>query len=404
MFEARLVQGNLFKKIVEAIKDLVAEANVDCNEQGLTMQVRRGVMGWLVGWRWARLTLTDPSPPLPPAVIAMTAGATARGSHHTPHRQHTHTHEQAMDASHVSLCSLTLRESGFDHFRCDRNLSLGLNLGNLAKILKCAGNDDSVTLKAEDEPDTLTLMFENEKADRISDFELKLMEIETEHLGIPNEEYKCTVSMPSAEFQRIVRDLAVIGETCTIACTKEGVQFSVEGDLGKGNVTVRQSPGAVDEKEEEQVKIHMEEPVTLSFALRYLGFFTKATPLGPTVKLHMSPEVPIVVEYPMEVREEEGRAGCFCVWPWSMDRARHHHRPTHPISSRLNSTRTTTTGDWLHQLLPGAQDRRGISASRGKRRRLEGAAARARVVGHVWMGGKGGRAAGGMLACCSLVG
>lgn len=206
-----------------------------------------------------------------------------------------------MDASHVSLCSLTLRESGFDHFRCDRNLSLGLNLGNLAKILKCAGNDDSVTLKAEDEPDTLTLMFENEKADRISDFELKLMDIETEHLGIPNEEYKCTVTMPSAEFQRIVRDLAVIGETCQIACTKEGVQFSVEGDLGKGNVTVRQSPGAVDEKEEEQVKIHMEEPVTLSFALRYLGFFTKATPLGPIVKLHMSPEVPIVVEYPMEV-------------------------------------------------------------------------------------------------------
>lgn len=40
MFEARLLQGSLLKKIVEAIKDLVQEANVDCNEQGLTMQVR----------------------------------------------------------------------------------------------------------------------------------------------------------------------------------------------------------------------------------------------------------------------------------------------------------------------------------------------------------------------------
>ena len=48
------------------------------------------------------------------------------------------------------------------------------------------------------------------------------------------------------------------------------------------------------------IKSTMGEPVTLSFALRYLAFFTKATPLGPTVKLHMSPEVPIVVEYPME--------------------------------------------------------------------------------------------------------
>jgi hypothetical protein len=41
MFEARLIQGNLLKKIVEAIKDLVTEANVDCSETGLSMQVRR---------------------------------------------------------------------------------------------------------------------------------------------------------------------------------------------------------------------------------------------------------------------------------------------------------------------------------------------------------------------------
>jgi hypothetical protein len=35
---------------------------------------------------------------------------------------------QAMDSSHVSLVSLSLQKEGFDMFRCDRNLSLGLNL------------------------------------------------------------------------------------------------------------------------------------------------------------------------------------------------------------------------------------------------------------------------------------
>ena len=40
MFEARLVQGSLLKKIVEAIRDLVNDANVDCAETGITMQVR----------------------------------------------------------------------------------------------------------------------------------------------------------------------------------------------------------------------------------------------------------------------------------------------------------------------------------------------------------------------------
>jgi proliferating cell nuclear antigen len=66
-----------------------------------------------------------------------------------------------MDSSHVALVSLLLRSDGFEHFRCDRQLTLGLNLASMAKIMKCAGNDDVLTLKAEDEGDTLTFMFES---------------------------------------------------------------------------------------------------------------------------------------------------------------------------------------------------------------------------------------------------
>lgn len=47
------------------------------------------------------------------------------------------------------------------NIRCDRSISLGLSMGNISKILKCAGNDDTVTLKAEDSADTLTIMFES---------------------------------------------------------------------------------------------------------------------------------------------------------------------------------------------------------------------------------------------------
>ena len=54
------------------------------------------------------------------------------------------------------------------------------------------------------------------------------------------------------------------------------------------------------DKEDDAVVIDMQEPVELNFALRYLNLFTKATALGPTVTLSMSPDIPIVVEYPIE--------------------------------------------------------------------------------------------------------
>ena len=67
---------------------------------------------------------------------------------------------QAMDSSHVSLVALTLRSDGFEHYRCDRSFSMGMNLNNMAKMLKCAGNDDIVTMKAEDGGDSVTFFFE----------------------------------------------------------------------------------------------------------------------------------------------------------------------------------------------------------------------------------------------------
>merc|ERR1712032_882333 len=204
-----------------------------------------------------------------------------------------------MDSSHVSLVALLLRADGFDHFRCDRNTSLGINLQSMAKVLKCCNDDDIVTLKSDDNGDAMTFMFENQNQDRISDFELKLMDIDSEHLGIPDTDYKAQIQMPSKEFQRICRDLAILGDTVTIAVTKEGVKFSVTGEMGSGNMTLRQN-NSVDTKEEDQIQIEMEEPVALNFALRYLNFFTKATPLSSSVILNLSKDVPLVVEYRIE--------------------------------------------------------------------------------------------------------
>ena len=48
---------------------------------------------------------------------------------------------QAMDNSHVSLVSVNLRHDGFDKFRCDRQLSMGMSLDSMSKILKYVHNN-----------------------------------------------------------------------------------------------------------------------------------------------------------------------------------------------------------------------------------------------------------------------
>jgi proliferating cell nuclear antigen len=73
--------------------------------------------------------------------------------------------------------------------------------------------------------------------------------------------------------------------------TKEGIKFSSSGDLGTGSVMLKHNTAV--EKEEDAVVVDVQEPVELNFAVRYLTLFTKATALGPSVTLSMSPDIPI---------------------------------------------------------------------------------------------------------------
>ena len=85
---------------------------------------------------------------------------------------------------------------------------------------RCANNDDAITIKSDDAgSDTVAFLFEAPDGGRVAEFELRLMDITSENLGIPDTEYAATVKMPSAEFARIVRDLASIGDTVVIAVT-----------------------------------------------------------------------------------------------------------------------------------------------------------------------------------------
>lgn len=72
-----------------------------------------------------------------------------------------------MDNSHVALVAAKLEADGFALYRCDRPIPLGFNLGSLAKVLKCARDDDRLTLKASDDADVLSLLYEAQGASKL---------------------------------------------------------------------------------------------------------------------------------------------------------------------------------------------------------------------------------------------
>jgi len=239
MFEAKISRAATLKKIVTAISELITDAKFECTPSGMALQ--------------------------------------------------------AMDAAHVSLVALLLRKDGFEDYHCDRNITLGINLDAMTKVLKCAGNDDTVTMKAQDDGDSVTFIFESKN--KVSDFELKILDIDSDQLGIPEVEYKSVMKMPAVEFQKIVSNLSTWGDAVIISTSKNGVKFSVSGEMGSGNINLKSNS---DVDSESGVVLEVTDNVTLTFALKKLTSFTKATPLSTSVSLSMSDDVPLAVEYTVE--------------------------------------------------------------------------------------------------------
>ena len=61
--------------------------------------------------------------------------------------------------------------------------------------------------QADDDPpgDTMTFAFDGADGDGVKEFQVNLMDIDCEQLGIPDTEFTATVRMPSSKFQRIIR-------------------------------------------------------------------------------------------------------------------------------------------------------------------------------------------------------
>ena len=106
---------------------------------------------------------------------------------------------------------------------------------------------DITTVKAQNQADTAIFMFESPNPEKAFDYEMKLTNLDQEHLGIPETDYSVVIKMPSGELQWVIRDLSQLGKPVVISCTKE----------------------------EDTIITEMQEPVTISFACRKLCDYEK---------------------------------------------------------------------------------------------------------------------------------
>ena len=240
IFEAHLTDNAIFRKLIDSVRDLVDNVTFDLSEDGI--------------------------------------------------------HLQALDSNHVSLVNMALHRDGFENYYCQRGISLGINLQSLTKILKCARQNDKLILQMDNNQEKLNVSFQSLESKRSSNFDIKLMDLDSEHLTIPEMEYDATVLVGSVEYQRTIHDLMTLGDNITLEVDEDSFSLSTKGEIGEGKIVLDRTDDE-ENPSDESVHLKVETPVTLTFSMKYLNNFCKATPLSSHVLLSMKKDSPLVTEY-----------------------------------------------------------------------------------------------------------
>ncbi|MHA1706157.1 MAG: proliferating cell nuclear antigen (pcna) [Promethearchaeota archaeon] len=196
----------------------------------------------------------------------------------------------AIDPSRICLLKLLIKKEDFDDYSCSKNFEIGINLGDLDKILKRSSANDAITIEYKEEEQKLKIKMKRPDTSRTRTFSLALKDLEIEE--IPFEtlfgiEYNAVWEIEPEFLEEAIKDADIYSEVLNIKAIKdEGLIFSASGEIGEMeyNLTLDDLPTS-----------EIEETCSGAYSINFLKAILKITQI--TIKLQMS----LKTDHPLKI-------------------------------------------------------------------------------------------------------
>jgi proliferating cell nuclear antigen len=239
-FIIRTVQASAFRTLIEALKEILTDVNIEIDETGMKII--------------------------------------------------------AMDTSHVALIHMKLLSKNFEKYYCPKPVICGISMMRLFKLLKTMSPNDTLTFYVEDdEPSLLKIQIETGEKNLKHRFELKLMDLFVDKVEVPPAEFSSVLRLPSSDFQKLCRDMNALADEIEIKSSGNQLIFTIQNDWVNQTTTMGESSTGSG-----MSYIQNLSPDTVIqgvFSLRYLVLFSKCTNLCQNIEFYLKNDYPIIIRY-----------------------------------------------------------------------------------------------------------
>ena len=176
-----------------------------------------------------------------------------------------------LDTARTSLIDMFLAADNFEEYSCEHEeIIAGINISNTFKLLKTITNNDVLTIEINSK-ECMDIEITSEAKKTSTKFQLKLLDINESRIEVPDVTMTSVTTLPSADFQRLCRDMSNIGTDIQITRIGQELRLKCEGDFANQETSIE----CPEESQE----------ITGLYSLRYLNIFTKATSMCSSVQI-----------------------------------------------------------------------------------------------------------------------
>ena len=200
----------------------------------------------------------------------------------------------ATDNSHIVLIHMKLSADKFEHFYCPKKTVIGINMTNMFKLIKTMSNNDILTIFIEkNNPNKIGFKINNIEKNSQTIFKLNLLDISDEEINIPPAVFETELTLPSSDFQKLIRDMTNIGENIEIKSVGNTLVLSCEGDFANQETILSETQNGLNFSMTSQPEL----PIQGIFSLKYLLLFTKCTNLCNLIHMYIKNDYPLIIKY-----------------------------------------------------------------------------------------------------------
>ncbi|MHA1332430.1 MAG: proliferating cell nuclear antigen (pcna) [Candidatus Hodarchaeales archaeon] len=194
----------------------------------------------------------------------------------------------ATDRAVVAVVNFRLLPTAFTSYKCDKDVSAGLNLINFMQILKRAKPDDSLTLRFDPDAETFEVILEGESTRK---FTLPIIDVSEQDLPDVNKlKFTAEVELSPVFLKDSIDDADLVSDSAFIEVSKDGLAIRAEGDSSTVHSKLEKSSPALK-------KLKATSLVTSRYSIEYLKKMLKAEKLADKVSASLGQDFPLKMDF-----------------------------------------------------------------------------------------------------------